>query len=349
MKKIVYLSLMKIPNAVNADSYLNLIRHSIGHYNFFPDHVKVISLHLSQFNTFLQEGNVEYHFCNELGLLMNVMAGINPDILIVHDIANLRYFKFLNQKLGIKKIVYWYHGGKPGLAQRLFFRMYYRRVSAFIFHNKEDVTFFPYRKASLPTILKLPEGSSSFKCEMPKPDDKKLIWVGRNIPSKFPEESLAAMRKILLNIPEISVYYILKVESDQMNHRLLTHLKSLKSEFENRFLYYLNASSQLVNECMNKSHVFLTLSDKESTGFALLEAMSCACIPVVKNIPAHIQVLPESEFGVINSNNEDEILVVVKQCLQWSSINTHKNILRHFQNNWSHQSIAGIIYNTLLK
>jgi glycosyltransferase involved in cell wall biosynthesis len=92
--------------------------------------------------------------------------------------------------------------------------------------------------------------------------------------------------------------------------------------------------------------LFISASHKEGSGYALLEAMACGCIPVVTAIPSFKKITDEGRLGFLfepgNSDSLHEALL--KTRLADIDVLSEK-IRKHFETALSFESIAGKLFN----
>lgn len=135
-----------------------------------------------------------------------------------------------------------------------------------------------------------------------------FIWVARLNSNKDPLTVLNAFKKYLLVQPNVSLYMIYQTEE------LLEDMKLFLDNTES-----LKASVHLIGKIehadliywYNAADFYISGSHSEGSGYALVEAMACGCIPVVTNIPS---------FATITANGKNGFLFDPGNA--WSLLNT---------------------------
>ncbi|MFT3909384.1 MAG: glycosyltransferase [Ferruginibacter sp.] len=90
---------------------------------------------------------------------------------------------------------------------------------------------------------------------------------------------------------------------------------------------------------------YISCSYKEGSGYALLEAMACGCIPVVTNIPSFRKITVEGRYGFLFSPGNAEVLTTILNNL--TNINADKysaEVENHFNERLSFKNIADDLY-----
>jgi glycosyltransferase involved in cell wall biosynthesis len=105
-----------------------------------------------------------------------------------------------------------------------------------------------------------------------------------------------------------------------------------------------------VNHCeleasYNAADFFISGSHKEGSGYALIEAMACGCIPVVTNIPSFKKITCGGIYGFLFEPGNPESLLRV--LLNLKSINKEEmsaSVVNHFNQSLSFKSIADNLF-----
>ncbi len=71
--------------------------------------------------------------------------------------------------------------------------------------------------------------------------------------------------------------------------------KELESMGGGEFIGWIDRQDIRMRKYLAEARIFVSASRQESFGMSLLEAISCGCIPLVSNIPAHVEIVG-SEF-----------------------------------------------------
>lgn len=349
-KKIAYVSFVPVPGLKSVSDYCEYLKHSIGHYKYFPDYVKVFSFHCAEFDKEELQGNTLFVFNEKRERILKRIFEIQPDILIIHDLANVRSNRFFKRNLPNARIAYWYHGGKPGIVQRLYLKLNLSKVDSIIIHSKNDLKNLKISESEFANFIEIPEGSTDFECNDVNSKSRAIVWVGRNIAGKNPQQALLLTNRLLEQDKNVIAHFILKTENASEDKKLIKQFEFSKQNSAGRFNYYLNAKPESVKQIMCSSSVYLSLSKSESTGFSLLEAMATGCIPVISRISSHEKIAVElPEVFWLDSEDINRNAEQLCNALNLYKVDAGISIRKYFEKYFSHKHLAEILLDSLIK
>ena len=127
------------------------------------------------------------------------------------------------------------------------------------------------------------------------PGDPALLWVGRLDDNKDPLTVLAAFEQALVELPEARLTMVFStdalaplVQERVRRSPALARSVSLIGGIMHRAMPRLYSAADL----------FVLGSHHEGSGYALLEASACGCVPVVTNIPSFRAITNDGTLGV---------------------------------------------------
>ncbi len=127
------------------------------------------------------------------------------------------------------------------------------------------------------------------------PADPAILWVGRLDDNKDPLTVLAAFEQVLVELPEARLTMAFSadllaplVQERVRNSRALSRSVSLLGGLKHAIMPRLYSGADL----------FVLGSHHEGSGYALLEASACGCLPVVTNIPSFRAITNDGTLGV---------------------------------------------------
>jgi glycosyltransferase involved in cell wall biosynthesis len=86
---------------------------------------------------------------------------------------------------------------------------------------------------------------------------------------------------------------------------------------------------------------YISGSWEEGSGYALLEAMACGCIPVITSIPSFNKITENGKYGYLYPPGDSESLARLLENLSGIDIDAERTrIENYFQENLSFKSIA---------
>lgn len=169
-----------------------------------------------------------------------------------------------------------------------------------------------------------------------------FLWVGRLDKNKDPLTCLAAFEEFAYSNPHTRLYMIYQTED------LLSEVTNKIEQSE-----YLQPRVMLVGKIehadlatwYSAADFYISCSHRESTGYALLEAMACGCIPIVTSIPSFKKITANGAFGLLyKRGNVNDLLQKLNEAIHIDQVAFSENLLTHYYTHLSAQSQAKQIY-----
>ena len=342
------------------DQLMHRHRPAIGYIDFIKDqlHIEVIK-HLN-FDGSLHVKGVKYSFFRKTNSFFSIpfkthayIRANAPDIILVQGLIFPLQLLFLRPSLaGRSKIIVQHHGEKPfrgikGWLQKLA----NKHTSAYIFTSLGNAE--PWIRqgiiSSQNKCFEILEASSWFertdrstaKQQIGMYGNSNFLWVGRLLPNKDPLTVLLAFEKYLQIEKEAKLFMIYQ------NTDLLPELEELIKASST-----LRKAVKLVGEIphdempvwFNAADFYISGSHKEAAGYALLEAMSCGCIPVITDIPPYRKITNNGAFGLLfKAGDSDDLFKVLTRTRELNHSEYADSVYRHFVSELSFRSIANKI------
>lgn len=165
-----------------------------------------------------------------------------------------------------------------------------------------------------------------------------FLWVAKLDQNKDPFTILESFAKYLAVKPQARLYMVFHTIELQMEIQLL--LKKNAALGESVILAGKIAHNELAH-WYSAADFFIIGSHREATGFALLEAMACGCIPIVTDIPPFRKITAEGKYGVLFKPGDTEDLY--QKLLTLDTIDREgfsQSIIKYFNENLSYEKIA---------
>ena len=252
------------------------------------------------------------------------MKSQNPDIVMVEGLVFPLQLMSLKWTLGKNcRIIVQHHGEKPfkgikGILQK----MADRDINAYLFTSYKNATAWINKK-----IIKNPykckevlEASTSFirkdkiksQVRVGMTGAHNFLWVGRLNKNKDPLTVLKAFKKYGLYHPNARLYMIYQEEDllEEIKNKIqqsivLEDAVKLIGKADHRELLYWYSAANF----------FISTSLSEGSGYALLEAMACGCIPVVTAIPSFEKITEKGNYGYLFPTGDAETLADLLETL----------------------------------
>jgi len=165
-----------------------------------------------------------------------------------------------------------------------------------------------------------------------------FLWVGRLDTNKDPLVVVSAFLKFSDEYRDAKLYMIYQSED------LLTDLQQLISLHEHgadRVRLVGRIDHQELKEWYNSADFVISGSHYESGGAAVVEAMSCGCIPVLTNIESFRAVSGRGSCGLLyEAGDENDLLRALRKTKQMDIETQRQKVLRQFNDELSFEAIA---------
>ena len=231
-----------------------------------------------------------------------------PDVILVQGFVFVLQVLFLRWAVGKKcKIIVQHHGEKPFTGIKGFLqRKADTAINAYLFTSASNAVdwinkriigkeekCFEVLSASADFKLK---NKAACKAKLNLTGDNNFLWVGRLNCNKDPITVLSAFEKYLITNKEAKLYLIYQTDD------LITAIKLLirESELLKNSAYLIGKiEHRQLEDWYNAADFYISGSHSEGSGYALVEAMTCGCIPVVTAIPSFKKITAGGKYGIL--------------------------------------------------
>jgi glycosyltransferase involved in cell wall biosynthesis len=273
-----------------------------------------------------------------------------PDIVIVEGLVFPLQLIWLKWMLGKNiRIIAQHHGEKPfGGIKGLLQKIADRYINAYLFTSVKNASAWLNQKIiSNPGKCKeVLEASTHFRRRNKSETQTRLgisgvynfLWVGRLNKNKNPLMILSAFKKYSLYHPGAKLYMIFR-EDDMLEEIKMKISQSIILEEGVRLIGKV-AHDELI-EWYSAIDFYISGSWEEGSGYSLLEAMACGCIPVVTSIPSFNKITENGKYGHLYPPGDTESLTRLLENLSAVDIDGERTrIENYFQEKLSFKSIA---------
>ena len=254
---------------------------------YFPCLYKKKPLIALRFNAFIKEQNPDivivpgFHFPLQV-LLLRAMVGKKVKIILEHqaDRPGGYTLKMLQKVAG--RLVDAYHFTSLGNAREWLDAGIIKDESKCFEIHSTSSYFNRQVKATARQQLNMGPGTH-------------FLWVGRLDENKDPLNVLNGFEQYLLVRPGAKLHMIFQAEA------LLPWVEKRIAEsvpLREAVLLHGKIPHASLAEWYSAADFFISGSHSEGGSVALVEAMSCGCIPIVTTIPAAMKVISNGEFGL---------------------------------------------------
>ena len=282
-----------------------------------------------------------------------------PDILYVQGLVFPFQVILLRVFLGKKyTIVVQHHGGGPFSGiKKIFQRIADKCIDAYVFTAIGNVA--PWKASGIikkdARCFEILEGSTDFKQQdkllsrekINISGDPLILWVGRLNKNKDPLTVLEGFKKYVQQVPGVRLYMI--YQEDDLLDEIKKYIAEDKSLQDSVYLQG-KVSHEELPYWFSAADLFVSGSHSEGSGYALLEAMACGCIPVVTAIPSFKKITIYGEYGYLfEPGNDESLYTALIKAGATDKEDLSKKITAHFAKELSFNSIAEKLYRLCIK
>jgi glycosyltransferase involved in cell wall biosynthesis len=273
-----------------------------------------------------------------------------PDIILVQGLIFPVQVMFLRLFCGKKfKLMIQHHGELPssGLKGKLE-KIACGMADAFFFTSAGNAELWK-QKGTLKedaNIIELLEASTHFrhvdkqvsKMYTGITGDANFLWVGHLNINKDPLTVLTGFEQYIGTRPSAKLYMIYQTEGllEAVDQKLaanpaLSQAVVLVGKIDNADMPYWFSAAEF----------YISGSHKEGSGYALLEAIACGCIPVVTNIPSYQKITSYGDYGFLYPAGDADALgeiLIALEGMNWKKLSD--STLSHFNQNLTFENIA---------
>jgi glycosyltransferase involved in cell wall biosynthesis len=274
----------------------------------------------------------------------------HPDVVLVQGLIFPLQVLILRNALGRKcKIIVQHHGEKPFSGIKAFFqKLADKSIDAYLFTSIGNAQPWLSAKiiSSTNKIFEVLEASTFFekknkqaaKNKLGLTGDSNFLWVGRLNANKDPLTVINAFEKYLTFNPKAKLFMIYHRDD------LIRDIKNFIEKNEN-----LQKAIKLIGKIphselstwYNAANFYISASHKEGSGYALLEAMSCGCVPIVTDIPSYRTITANGKYALLYKVNDPyDLLKSLKKLNEINYNEYSENVQNYFSKELSFKSIA---------
>ncbi len=310
-------------NTKDARSLLHAHAANLGYMDFLPEEWDTYLLKFLQKQGTFHQGRIQFNFfkgnASPLWIPFKAnkfIAKLRPELVLFHGMIYPLQLLMLRRRIGKHaRIIVQHHAELPasGIKGRLQ-RLAANCIDAYIFSAKELSD--PWVKAGIipaSKVFEVMEGSTHLqridkevaRQHLQLPQNPILLWVGRLNANKDPLTILQGFEKFLQQGSNAKLYMVFQdnellplVQQTITDSALLRDAVVLIGKVDKEQMAYWYSAAD----------VYVSGSRSEGSGYALIEAMSCGCIPVVTDIPAFRKITAGGSAGLLFNCGDAEAL-----------------------------------------
>lgn len=307
---------------------------------------------------------VQYHFIDtgkrsRFPYFVHSMAKrLKPDVVLIPGFHFPLQVMQLRLRLGRKvKIILEHHADKPFTGvKKLLQTIADKCVTAYHFTSRGNAQEWIDKNiiSGKNKCYEIPANSSGFS-GFEKESSKHTIgmgsvtnflWVGRLHKNKDPLTVIKAFEMLLATGIPARLYLIFQttellpvIEAYMQKNDLLKRSITLCGKIPHARLATWYSAADF----------YISASYNEGGSIALVEAMSCGCIPIVSSIPASLKVIANGKYGTsFEAGNVNELFQKMKNATTVDTKLLSGSIEKHFRESLSPAAIAAIFIRNML-
>ncbi len=248
----------------------------------------------------VERDGVTYRFHSSDGALARAVRAERPAVVHVHGLGWTRLLLRLHHAGA--SIVVQHHGEPPFTGRRKWaHRLVRRSISAYLFTGASLGQADPWIAAGVIRVdarcCEVLESASLLPADRPEEaaavvlqGQPVVLWVGRLIDSKDP---LTAIDGFALAAARVAGAHLhLLVTERAMEFTVRARLAELGEVAQRIHLHDAVPYAEMAG-WYRAAGLFLSTSRREGSGYSLIEAVTCGCIPVVSAIAPHLAIIGE--------------------------------------------------------
>lgn len=344
-------------NTKNIKYILKKHNANLGFLYFLPKSFKVFVFNRTQVNERLLSNRINYVFHKKKGVNVfdilfryhKLIKKLNPDYILIHGMGYGLYSFFI--KSIVRKettIIVQVHGyvSSPKWIKKVLYNKANRYIDGYIFTGKSNAkTWVEDGVFENNKVFEIMEGSTNFKFNSKQTKNKQsFIWVGRLDKNKDPITILNAFKEFLKNSPNAKLTMVYN------SYELLNEVEVIVNSnlcLRETVILLGKTDHTILEALYNKHEYFILGSHYEGSGYALTEAMSCRCVPIITNIPSYNYMTNNGDCALLfKPGDEDELLTRLNQTLTLNVESMKLKVAKVFEERLSFLAIANNIQHT---
>jgi glycosyltransferase involved in cell wall biosynthesis len=324
---IVSISYSKTDSFTNPAEWLEHISFYTGILEELAKEHKVFSIENINFHGFFEKNHVKYYFIRNSGTnrfplrIHQLVKNLDADVVLVNGFIFPLQIIQLRMKLPQQvKILVFHRAERPFKgAKRMLQHIAAKSVDAFLFTTialaEKWVTKWIIPKSKVREVV---QASSPFRPKNKTLAREKLnvqgsfvyLWVGRLDQNKDPVTVVKGFLRFLETNPEARLYMI--YQEDKLISQVKTEIEGSEKGKDAIILAGKKPRKEL-EDWYNAADFIISGSHSEGSGIAVIEAMSCGCIPVLTKIPSFIKLTAGKCGFLYDTDDVEELSEVLER------------------------------------
>ncbi len=237
----------------------------------------------------LERGGATYRFHRSDAVLVSAIEADRPSVVHVHGLG---WTRLLRRLAKVPAPLLLQHHGEPVFSgrARVGHRLVRRSIAGYMFTGAAEGQAQPWIDAGViapdARLFEVLEAASM----LPDPEQPAeplqgapaVLWVGRLIAGKDPLTAVEAFA--LAALPDAQLHLL---ATDRTMEAEVRARIAATASLRDRVHLHPPVLHQRMAAWYRGAHIYFSTSHREGSGYSLIEAMACGCVPVVTAIPPH--------------------------------------------------------------
>jgi glycosyltransferase involved in cell wall biosynthesis len=351
---IVSISYSKTESFTNPAEWLAHISFYTGILEELAKEHKVFSIENINYHGFYEKNHVKYYFIRNTGSnrfplrIHQLVKNLDADVVLVNGFIFPLQIIQLKMKLGkYAKILVFHRAERPFKGtKRILQHIAAKSVDAFLFTTIALAEKW-VKKMIIPKskVREVVQASSSFRPKNQEFARQKLhvsgspvyLWVGRLDQNKDPVTVVKGFIRFLEKQPLARLYMI--YQEDKLISQVEREIEG--SEIAKDAVIFIGKKHRKeLEDWYNAADFIISGSHSEGSGIAVIEAMSCGCIPVLTKIPSFIKLTAGKCGFLFEADDVDELAEVLEKTVSANLEEEKRKTIAQFEEQLSFKAIA---------
>lgn len=255
------------------------------------------------------------------------------DVVHVHGLGYFFDFLSSTRQIHKKKIILSTHGGFFHTKNlHTLKEVHFKTLTKWLLKNADKVVAVSRQDqemfSRIADVEYIPNGIDSKKFFSGKKQKKSFIYVGRIAKNKRVDNLIRAFSIVAKNDPQAKLLVI------GSGGDILPSLEEWvrKQGLQRSIVFAGQVTESEKRKYLSSSQFFLSASEYEGFGIAVVEAMASGCIPIVNSIPAFSEVVGKNGF-LVDFNDPQAAATRIQQVIRENPRTMQKNAMMEAKKN----------------
>jgi len=349
--KLVHISYLPIEGVTHPGDWFKRVGFFYGILDALATHIEVHNIAGIGYTGNTMHNGVHHHFLpakkiRSTAAINHYIKSIQPDVVIVAGLMFPYQLLMLRRKLGKRvKIIVQHHAEQTISPYLVPFQWVAQHATDAFFFTSRDLAEPWIRRGLVPAkkVFEVMETASVFQrytIDQQQRDDKRplvYLWVGRLIEKKDPLTAVKGFAAFAKIYPQVQLYIIYSTDNmlmqvkeaiDRCNAGDCIHLVSKVPHSD-------------MEQWYKRVDCIISTSFYEGSGVAVIEAISCGCIPVLSDIASFRTISGNGRYGVLFEKGNPAALADALVTTQGMDVDEKKaEVEKYYQSALSFTAIA---------